>query len=142
MIPTAALGDAGTMADAARRMFARAEQAIADDPSNFVANAYGAYALAALGDGKRAREWMDRALSGDSENQGMRYNLACAACAYLHDLDLAVEVIGPLLAKGSDGYLQIAKSDPDLDLLRGDPRFEAMMADAEERLAKATEEPA
>jgi adenylate cyclase len=37
------------------------------------------------------------------------------------------------------GFLNHAKADPDLDPLRGDPRFEAMVAAAETRLATAND---
>ena len=42
-------------------------------------------------------------------------------------------LVGPGIVAG--GFLHHAKVDPDLDPLREDPRFKAMMAAAEERLA-------
>ena len=50
----------------------------------------------------------------------------------------ALDLLEPLLAgRQSAEYLRIAKSDPDLDPIRDDPRFQARMAEAEARLAAA-----
>jgi len=55
----------------------------------------------------------------------------------LKDANGAVELLGPLFEKISVGLLNHAKTDPDLDPLRDDPRFQAMIAAAETRLAAA-----
>src|SRR5262249_35264620 len=64
----AALGDAQAMRAAAREVLARAERALQSDDTQVVARSYGAYALAALGDGERAKEWMSRALLIEPDN--------------------------------------------------------------------------
>jgi adenylate cyclase len=90
--------------------------------------------LAVMGDTERAKEWMNRALLLDPDNANMRYNFACDLASYLKDADAALELLGPILEKISIGLLSHAKADPDLDPLRGDPRFNAMIAAAETRL--------
>ncbi|HEY5070616.1 MAG TPA: TIR domain-containing protein [Caulobacteraceae bacterium] len=130
-----ALGDEHGARRAARMALARAQAAVAQDQNNGAAIAYGAYALAALGDGDRAKEWIDRALLIDPDNLNLRYNLACAVCVYLKDRDAAVVLLGPFFARAAHGFLNWAKEDPDLEPLGGDPRFSAMVAAAEARLA-------
>ena len=103
---------------------------------------YSAYALAALGHSERAKARMERALLIDPENFNMRYNFGCALCTYLADTEAALEMLAPVFACITDSFLPYAKADPDLDLLRSEPRFHAMVADAEARLASAGEPPA
>ena len=130
------LGDGEGALRAARLTLKGAETALERDVANGSALAYGACALAALGEGDRAREWVRRALLMDPDNQLMRYNLACALSVYLHDLDGAIELLGPYFAVLSDtSMVALARTDPDLVSLRDDQRFAAMLADADARLA-------
>ncbi|MGH7022593.1 MAG: TIR domain-containing protein [Caulobacteraceae bacterium] len=130
-----ALGDMEAARRAARVGLARAEAVLALDRSNGSALAYGAGALATLGEAERARDWIRRALLIDPDNMNMRYNLACTLCTELGDIDRAIEVIGPYFANCSRTWLTHGKIDPDLDPIRDDPRFKAMLAHAEARLA-------
>jgi len=68
----------------------------------------------------------------------MRYNFACMLCTDLQDKDAALKMLEPVFAKITDAFLPYAKADPDLTLLHDDPRYQAMVAAAEARLA-ATE---
>jgi adenylate cyclase len=71
----------------------------------------------------------------DPDNMSMRYNLACDLVISLSDFDLALEMLGPVCAKMGRERLEWLKSDPDFDPIRSDGRFQAMIADAERRLA-------
>jgi adenylate cyclase len=113
----------------------RAEKAVAQDASNGAALGYGAVSLAVLGDSRRAREWIDRALMIDPENNTMRYNLACSLATYLKDKDAAIELLGPYFERVSVSELSHCGADPDMDPLRSDPRFEQMASAARARLS-------
>jgi adenylate cyclase len=129
------LGDVENARRAAQTAFARAERTVAQDRSNGHAIAYGVNALAVLGEAERAKEWMARALLIDPENLLMRYNFACALIAHLNDADAALAMLEPVLERDPGHNLEAAKTDPDFDTLRNDPRFGAMLAAAEARLA-------
>ncbi len=130
-----ALGDTDNARRAARISLARGEKTLAQDPSNGSATAYAVLALAALGEAERARDYIDRALLIDPDNLLMRYNFACALAASLGGPDAALDMLGPALEQDPGGLLRDARTDPDFDALRGDPRFQAMVAAAEARLA-------
>jgi len=83
----------------------------------------------------RGKEWIRRALLIDPDNMNMRYNFACGLSTYARDFDGAMDLLGPLSKRMSIGLLNHAKADPDLDPLREDPRFIAMIDAAEARLA-------
>ena len=132
-----ALGDEDGARRAARMTLARVQAAVTQDQNNSAAIAYGAYALAALGEADQAKAWIDQALLIDPDNLNMRYNLACAVSVYLKDRDAALALLGPFFARAAHGFLSWAKEDPDLEPVRGDPGFSAMVAAAEARLAAA-----
>jgi adenylate cyclase len=130
-----ALGDDAGVRRAAELALKRAEAVLAHDQNNSMVAGYSAYALAALGQGERAKARMERALLIDPENVNMRYNFGCALCTYLGDKEAALDMLAPVFAGITDSTLAYAKADPDLELLRDEPRFHAMITDAEARLA-------
>ncbi|MEO6968213.1 MAG: TIR domain-containing protein [Rhodanobacteraceae bacterium] len=130
-----AAGDAAGLRRAAQLTLKRAEAILAHDQNNSGVMGYSAYALAALGEGERAKTRMSRALLIDQDNFNMRYNFACALSAVLKDKQAALEMLGPVFETITDTFLPYAKVDVDLDLLRDDPRYQAMVAAADARLA-------
>jgi hypothetical protein len=78
---------------------------------------------------------MQRALLLDPDNLKMRYNFACDLVTKYHEPEAALEVLVTVFERIAHGMLNLAKTDPDFDALRDDPRFNAMVAAAEARLA-------
>ena len=136
-----ALGDTKRLQDAAERTVARAEKAIAHDKSNGAALGQGTCGLAALGERDRAREWSRRALLIDPENLTMRYNIACALARNLHDVDAALDVLLPYADTFNAMLVTHFQVDPDLDVIRGDPRFQEMLARMKARVAASSHAP-
>jgi adenylate cyclase len=132
-----AVGNSEAALRIARTTLTRAEKTLAQDPNNGAAMGFGVVALVLLGETERAKEWIRRALLIDPDNMNMRYNFACGLSTYARDTDGALALLGPLSTKMSVGLLNHAKADPDLDPLREDPRFKAMIAAAEARIAAA-----
>jgi adenylate cyclase len=134
-----ALGNMEAARRVARITLARTEKTLAQDPNNGTAMAYGAISLATLGEAERAKDWIGRALLIDPDNMNARYNFACSLTTYLNQSDAAIELLGPVFETMAIAWLNHAKADPDLDPLRDDPRFKAMVAAAETRLAAAND---
>jgi adenylate cyclase len=128
-----ALGNREGARRAAEITLARAEKVLARDRNNGSAVGHGSDALAVLGQGERAKEWMRRALLINPENLSMRYNFVCALANHLNDKEGALEMLGPAFEKMGTGLINHARVDPDLNCIREDPRFKAMAADAEAR---------
>ena len=133
-----ALGNREAALRAAEITLARAEKVLTHDLNNGSAMGHGSDALAVLGQRERAKDWMNRALLIDPDNLTMRYNFACALGNHLNDKDAALEMLGPALEKMGTGFINHAKVDPDFDCIRDDPRFKAMLAAAEARVASET----
>jgi adenylate cyclase len=130
-----AIGDIEGVERAARMTLERTERVLAQDPAVGSALGFGVASLAALGDGERAKEWTKRALLMDPDNPWMRWNLACAMSRWLGDKDAAIDLLAGLTHKLSPSMVTYLRLDTDLDPLRDDPRFEALAAAAEQRVA-------
>ena len=129
-----ALGNREAARRSAEITLARAEKVLARDSNNGSAMGHGSDALAVLGQGERAKDWMARALLIDPENMTMRYNFVCALANHLNEKEAALEMLGPSFEKMGAGLVNHAKIDPDMNPLRDDPRFKAMLAAAEKRV--------
>jgi len=132
-----AIGDVEGMKSAARRELTRVEKIIVAEPDHGLAIGWGVSALVALGEVERAREWTERAMLLDPDNINLLYNLGCNMVT-LRDFDLALELLGPVFARAQAQNMNWFRVDTSLDPIRGDPRFIAMVAAVEARLAAKT----
>jgi adenylate cyclase len=132
-----ALGDKEGARRAARLALERCEKIVAVEPDNGSAMGFAVGALAALGEAERAKEWAERALLLDPDNVNLRYNFACTLITDLRDYEAALDLLGPRFETMSIEVLNWVKTDPDLDPVRDHPRFKAMLAAAEARLAQS-----
>jgi adenylate cyclase len=130
-----AIGDSEGLRRASQMTVDRTQRALAHDPSNGSALGYGAFALAALGDGNRAKEFIKRALLMDPDNLTMRWNLTCALSRHLGDKDAAIELLTSFVERTPPAMVKYLRLDTDLDPIRDDPRFEALASAAEQRVA-------
>jgi adenylate cyclase len=130
-----AAGDQEGKKRAARRALERVEKLLAHEPDHGSALSFGITALMALGETERGREWIERALLVDPDNINMRYNLACSLIAQAGAIDEGLDVLASTMERIHQEPVNWMKFDPDLDRVREHPRFKAMMAAAEARLA-------
>jgi len=93
-----------------------------DDPR---ALCLGAIELVYAGHRERALEWARRALAIDPEDSLMLYNTACFY-AIQGEPDEAFACLDKALQLGW-GHREWLENDSDLDALRGDPRFQALL---------------
>ena len=140
MLPTCYVeaGDLNGARVAARRAADRCEKAVALEPDNGSAMAFLVIALAMLGENERMKEWIERAVLLDPDNLNMRYNLACVLIKVAHDNDAGLGMLEFVLERCLADVVNWVHGDADLDPVRDDPRFGAMLAAAEARIAQTS----
>jgi TolB-like protein/Flp pilus assembly protein TadD len=121
-----ALGRAGEALEAYREALAVVERHMELNPDDPRAATMRAVSLCRLGRRDDGLRWAEQALAIDPQDPGVRYNVAC-----LYALEGATEralaCLEEVLRAGFGNKEWFAK-DPDLASLRGDPRFQALMA--------------
>ena len=117
----------------------RSEAALAKDPANSAALAGAASSLVVLGNVKKAKEYVNRALLLDPDNVSVLYNVACALTVELHNPEEALDVLKLFFDRvQSPTILKHSEADPDLDPVRDLPRYQEMFAAAKDRLGIVT----
>jgi adenylate cyclase len=129
-----ALGRHSEATSARRRALARIEKEIALRPYNTSALTHGAIALAYLGEKERATHWILQAQTIELDDPIDLYNLGCAL-ALTNEVDEALNVLESCLPKMSPEFINWVKPDPDLTPLHDHPRYRALIARLEEKLA-------
>ena len=127
-----AVADKAKLRESAARMVSESQKAVQQDPSNGAALGILAGGYALLGEEEKAREWIDRALLVDPDNLNMRYNFACVL-AIMEDRQGALAMLEKTLPLLGPYQVTVAATDTDFASIRDDPRFQKMIADAQER---------
>lgn len=78
-----------------------------------------------LGDGARARSWIEKAVHLHPEEAGVLINAGCLF-AKMGDKERALETLEKAFARGQ-GKRDSIDHDPGYDSLRDDPRFQALL---------------
>ena len=124
--PLKALGREAEAAAALRRTLQVVEKHIELNPDDARALYLGAGALVRTGERERGLEWARRAQAIDPEDPGVLYNVACVH-AFLGQADEAFACLEKSIRNGF-GHREWLENDSDLDPLRGDQRFKALMS--------------
>ena len=130
-----AKGDLKAAKDAARRTLERVEKVIVAEPDHGGALGFGVTALATLHEAERAKDWTERAMLLDPDNRNLQFNLGCSMVR-LGAHDAAIELLRPVIDTTTRQGLEWMRTDSTLDPIRNDPRFKALIAAAEVRLAE------
>ena len=124
-MPLRKLGRIDEAHDVLRQGVAVAQRHIELNPDDARALYLGAGGLIQLGDTGRAIEWAGRALALDPEDSGVLYNVACVYAMGGRTED-ALTCIEKAVQNGF-GHRAWLENDSDLDSLRNEPRFKAVM---------------
>jgi adenylate cyclase len=128
------LGRLDEGAAAARRGVERAETHLELHPDDTRALNLGFGGLVELGEKDRAIEWAERSLALDPDSADSLYNVACGF-SMMGETDRALECLERACLRGLM-IAEWAEYDSDLDPLRDNPRFEAILADLKARKAQ------
>lgn len=131
------LGDQGKTLAAARRLLARSEIVVANEPDHSVALGFFIAALGLTGEVDRARLWAKRIDLFDPADARLRYNVACGM-ALIGDAATACDLLDGVVERVGLGWLAVIEKDTDFDSIRQHPRYVALMERLSMRRAELT----
>jgi non-specific serine/threonine protein kinase len=119
------LGREDEVREASERRLALAERLLELDPDDVQTLLYGANALATLGERERSLEWAARVLEIDTDDALVLYNIAC-----FYSLAGQIKPALEALERSYEAGLadpEWMRQDSDLDNLRGEARYQALI---------------
>ena len=119
------LGRTDDATGAKRRALDIIERHLKTNPDDERALYLGATCLTSLGDKGRAREWAKRAVAMEPDDSAVLYNVACAY-SLLGLKDSGIDCLERAVQNGF-GHWEWIEHDSDLDPLRDQPRFQALV---------------
>jgi adenylate cyclase len=108
-----------------RKAIQSVERRLIENPDETRALYMGATALLSMGESERGLRWAERALELDPEEPMLLYNVGCVY-SLAGELDRALSCLEKAVDSGSS-YVDWLRQDSDLDPLREQPRFEALL---------------
>jgi adenylate cyclase len=108
----------------------RAEESVRQHPEWSRPAQLVAAVLASIGRGEEAREWMERALAIDPDDNLALYNAACTF-AQLGEKERAIELLQRWAPNAGLEKRLWLRNDADFEPLRDDPRFKQILKDTE-----------
>lgn len=130
-----ALGRDDEAKEYARMGVKRAEEALRRFPDSARAAQLAAGSLVVLGRHEEAKEWLTRAMVLEPDDSQAMYNGACM-WAQLNDFGRAMDLLEKYVTTVGREPLLWLTHDPDLDPLKGSPRFESLLATIRNRLCE------
>lgn len=119
-----ALGRTQDAVDSYRSALTLLEKHLELNPDDATAATMGAVCHSRLGQQEEGVAWAERALAIDRTDARIQYNVACLL-ALAGKPDRAIECLENAVRAGF-AHLDWVEKDPDLDSLRGDPRFKSL----------------
>ena len=121
-----ALGHDEQFREVAHQAIRRGERVIARQPENSRAAQMTFSCYGSLGDRDNAMRLIDHALAIDPDDTHLLYNAACAS-VQLGDKERAIDLLGRWVGRVGADMHEWMRQDVDLDPLRDDPRFNALL---------------
>ena len=112
----------------------RAEEQLRLHPEGSRPLQLGAAALAGIGEGEQAKQWMERAMVIDPDDSHLKYNAACM-WVQIGDFDRAFDLLEQWIKHVGVAAAKWFMHDPDIDPLRTEPRYARLVAMLDERAA-------
>jgi serine/threonine protein kinase/tetratricopeptide (TPR) repeat protein len=126
-----ALGKMDEETRANDRALAAIDRALALNPSDSRALYLGANVLHDRGEAIKSEEWIRRAVQSDPTNPLMLYNVGCFY-ALLGKTELSLDHLERATELGMRNVDWLL-TDPDLEAVRGDPRFDALIRESQQK---------